>query len=174
MDEQIPSEETSGLSRRQILKRGAAVGGALVWTVPAVQSLAGPAFAQTLSPGGNGCPPGTTLFGLKVNPDGSCEDPGSGDNPAPGQDSCNFPGYGSADNGCQHVVSSSLSADGKCLTVKFDAQCVISTATVKVKSGVQEGFCDNSPTVTKNAADNSITVCLSEQQISFVAFQICC
>lgn len=40
-------EEQSGLSRRSVLKRGAIVGGAMVWTVPAVQSIAGPAAAGT-------------------------------------------------------------------------------------------------------------------------------
>lgn len=35
-----------GVSRRSALKRGAIVGGALVWTTPVVQSLARPAFAQ--------------------------------------------------------------------------------------------------------------------------------
>ena len=34
-----------GLDRRSVLRRGAVLGGALVWTVPAVQTIAGPAFA---------------------------------------------------------------------------------------------------------------------------------
>jgi hypothetical protein len=37
--------ETSGLSRRDALRRAAAVGGALVWTVPVVQSMSGTAVA---------------------------------------------------------------------------------------------------------------------------------
>ncbi|MCW2608388.1 MAG: hypothetical protein JWO60_3081 [Frankiales bacterium] len=45
MDEQ--TNEENGLSRRTALKRGAVIGGALVWTAPVVQTLAGPAFAQT-------------------------------------------------------------------------------------------------------------------------------
>jgi hypothetical protein len=39
---EIPGD---GMNRRDVLKRGALVGGALVWTVPAVQTLAAPAFA---------------------------------------------------------------------------------------------------------------------------------
>ena len=35
-----------GLSRRQLLKRGAVVGGTLMWAAPTIQSLASPAFAQ--------------------------------------------------------------------------------------------------------------------------------
>ena len=34
-----------GLGRRQLIKRSAVVGGALVWATPVVQSLAGPAYA---------------------------------------------------------------------------------------------------------------------------------
>lgn len=40
-------DRSRGLSRRQTLKRGAALGGALLWATPAVQSLTmKPAFAQ--------------------------------------------------------------------------------------------------------------------------------
>lgn len=44
MDE---NESRQGITRRDALRRGAVVGGALVWTAPVVQSLAHPAFAQT-------------------------------------------------------------------------------------------------------------------------------
>ena len=37
--------ESSGLTRRDALRRAAAVGGALVWTVPVVQSMSGTAVA---------------------------------------------------------------------------------------------------------------------------------
>lgn len=39
-----------GINRRDVLKRGAVVGGALVWAAPAVQTLAGPALAATGTP----------------------------------------------------------------------------------------------------------------------------
>lgn len=42
-------EEPTGTSRRDVLKRGAVVGGALVWTTPVVQSLGGVAFGATPS-----------------------------------------------------------------------------------------------------------------------------
>jgi len=49
------SEETNEhLGRRDVLKRGAILGGAVVWTTPVVQSLAGPAFAAS-SPAGENC-----------------------------------------------------------------------------------------------------------------------
>lgn len=47
---------SGGLDRRAVLRRGAILGGALVWTVPAVQTLAGPAFAA-----GTGCAAKLTL-----------------------------------------------------------------------------------------------------------------
>lgn len=50
----MSEEITEGLGRRDVLKRGAMVGGALIWTVPAVQTLAGPAFAAS-SPAGQPC-----------------------------------------------------------------------------------------------------------------------
>ncbi len=36
-----------GISRRDLLKRGAVVGGTLVWAAPAIQSLTTPAYGQT-------------------------------------------------------------------------------------------------------------------------------
>lgn len=47
----MSEEITEGLGRRDVLKRGALLGGAVIWTTPVVQSLASPAFA-------NGSPPG--------------------------------------------------------------------------------------------------------------------
>jgi hypothetical protein len=38
------------IQRREMLRRAAIVGGSLVWAVPAVQTLAPKAFAQTASP----------------------------------------------------------------------------------------------------------------------------
>lgn len=41
----ISEESDEGLDRRAVLRRGAILGGALMWTTPAVQTIAGPAFA---------------------------------------------------------------------------------------------------------------------------------
>ena len=56
-DDDTPTTETPGVSRRDMLRRSALVGGALVWTAPTVQSLASPAFAVGGSdtPGENQC-----------------------------------------------------------------------------------------------------------------------
>ena len=45
-------EQAGGITRRQALKRGAILGGALAWATPVVQVVGmRPAFAQTVSPG---------------------------------------------------------------------------------------------------------------------------
>jgi hypothetical protein len=43
-------EERSGPNRRDVLRRGAILGGAMVWTVPVVQTFGGAAFAATGTP----------------------------------------------------------------------------------------------------------------------------
>lgn len=52
MDENTPETDAGGLSRRAMLRRSALVGGTLVWTAPAIQTIAAPAFAAG-SPGGD-------------------------------------------------------------------------------------------------------------------------
>src|SRR5687768_14330135 len=54
-----------GISRRELLKRGAVVGGTLVWAVPVLQSLAPPAYAQYATCGCCYCWSGSD----KQNPD---------------------------------------------------------------------------------------------------------
>ncbi|MEX2554339.1 MAG: hypothetical protein WEB06_01760 [Actinomycetota bacterium] len=54
----MPDEETkTNISRRQLIKRGAIVGGAAIWVPPVVQSMRMPAFAQVV-----GSPPPVTCI----------------------------------------------------------------------------------------------------------------
>lgn len=71
-----------GVSRRDLLKRSAVVGG-VVWAAPALLSgpLAGPAGAQTAPC--TDCPPGSK-FGVKHNNEGSCDCEAVGDPNSPG------------------------------------------------------------------------------------------
>lgn len=46
-----------GMNRRQLIRRGALVGGAVAWASPVVQSFTSPAFAQQGTPPPEGCPP---------------------------------------------------------------------------------------------------------------------
>lgn len=49
----MAESQEQGISRRDLLKRGAALGGAVVWATPVVQTLGmGRAYAQTASPTG--------------------------------------------------------------------------------------------------------------------------
>lgn len=69
-----------GLARRDVLKRGAVAGGALLWATPVVQTLAAPAFAS--GPGSVRCeafkivPAGSTtgypIFGYVYLNDSCC------------------------------------------------------------------------------------------------------
>jgi hypothetical protein len=63
-------EETSqGITRRDLLRRGAVLGGAVVWTTPVVQTLGmGRAFASTASPVGDG--PDVSYIALVLACDG--------------------------------------------------------------------------------------------------------
>lgn len=47
--------EATGIGRRTLIKRGALIGGAMVWTMPAVQSIGGVAHAAPGSPGQYRC-----------------------------------------------------------------------------------------------------------------------
>lgn len=52
-----------GVSRRDVMKRGAMVGGAVLWATPVVQSLNTPAFAQTVY----GCPCNARACALRIS-----------------------------------------------------------------------------------------------------------
>ena len=61
--------DQSGLSRRELLKRGAALGGALLWTTPLIQAIGmSPAFAQQAS-----ASPCSVFYAIKVGKLGVCE-----------------------------------------------------------------------------------------------------
>jgi hypothetical protein len=73
-----------GLSRRQLLKRGAVVGGTLMWAAPTIQSLASPAFAQM------GASPGACAACYCFN--GDINNPGPPPNPGDPPDECSDDG----------------------------------------------------------------------------------
>ena len=115
MNEEI--DETPGFSRRDMLRKTAIVGGALVWTAPAVQSLAGPAFAQTV-----GSPRGAEVctyyaVSLTIQGTGSYTCADTAGSSAPGATDCvsdpppsasNFPA--ATPGGCFYVLGVSESA----------------------------------------------------------------
>ncbi len=67
----MPSSPNQGITRRDLLKKGAVLGGAVVWVTPIVQSVGmGRAFAQTTSP----CMPPISYIAMNV----SCPDADGG------------------------------------------------------------------------------------------------
>ena len=163
-------EGGGGFSRRDLMKRGAIVGGTVVWATPVLQSLTTPAFAGT--PGEEGCPEGkvTHKFKFEVGEDGSvsCVDPG-GSSPGGG---CSFPGWGDASDGECAGTSASYDPDTLCMTITFAASCDAETATAIVKTGVNDDFCVGDPSTTP--AGDTLVVCGVTQDISSVAVLICC
>jgi hypothetical protein len=49
-DTRLNLHDESGMTRRDLMRRGAVVGGTLLWVAPAIQSIGAKAYAQGLSP----------------------------------------------------------------------------------------------------------------------------
>lgn len=178
MNEETPQGQ--GMSRRDLMKRGAVVGGTLMWTAPAVQMLSRPAFAQAPgSPGGQGdC---TNLFRFLFNVNGSGTggsfDTGNGDadcKPA------NFDGItnvvsttGAIPNNHGFVLitmvnarTATISLPGNCLLLSGDAKAGSSSGgTVECKSAGGRQVINGR---------NVYTVALSQREISNIKGIICC
>lgn len=56
-----PIGETERISRRTMVRRGAVIGGSLVWAAPAIQAVGPAAFAQSQT-GSPACTPGVRTF----------------------------------------------------------------------------------------------------------------
>lgn len=54
-EKRIDLNSELGMSRRDLIRRGAIVGGTLLWVAPAIQSMAPKAFAQETAPGTARC-----------------------------------------------------------------------------------------------------------------------
>jgi hypothetical protein len=54
-DERLDVAGELGVSRRDLLRRGAVAGGELLWIAPAIQSVAAPAYANAVSPAHRTC-----------------------------------------------------------------------------------------------------------------------
>ena len=46
-DSRLDLHDESGITRRDLMRRGAVVGGTLLWVAPAIQSIGAKAYAQT-------------------------------------------------------------------------------------------------------------------------------
>lgn len=141
----MSEQEKTGLSRRDFLKRGAALGGAVVWATPVVQIVGmRPALAQDPSPA---C---SVWYAVKIDPSGGdpqthCVDISGQNDPKGGQclnvdDSPQTVESG----GCDHIVSSDtpddsdwvITLDESCQFEAGDKQCF-----VKAGTECHEGTC---------------------------------
>ncbi len=98
--------ETTGLDRRQLLRRGAMVGGALVWATPVVQSLTPAAYANGSPRGGGGAPSFVMLVLLCDNTYSSVKIENNGANGDCGV----FGGNGPAQNSAKAIIDAQLPA----------------------------------------------------------------
>jgi hypothetical protein len=166
---------TSGLSRRDLIKRGAIMGG-VVWAAPAVTSMASPAFAS--SPPPNGC---TDKYRFKIDYGMDSFDtpssPSNGNQDCLPDDWANVPGTVGSDG-------SIPGASGK-ITVEWDYdgtdRCALITLPPGVilldgdaKAGATQGGtsqCDDADPVVGSA--NQYKVCLSSRGISHIKGIVC-
>ena len=63
-DTRLNLNDESGMTRRDLMRRGAIVGGTLLWVAPAIQSIGSKAYAQT------GSPLCTACLATQFDPDG--------------------------------------------------------------------------------------------------------
>ena len=155
-----------GLSRRDFLKRSAALGGALVWVAPVVQVVGmRPAFAQTVSPGGV-C---DVFYAVKINESGVCEDIfDQTDTDPPGH--CldvTEGGVSPIAGGCDFVTAIDVSNLME-FVITLAPGCEFQIGQAELKSGpgcIASGVFDET--------DNTITFTHDPMEISHVEFVFC-
>lgn len=183
------------VSRRDFLKRGALLGGALVWATPVVQVVGmNPALAQVPSPAcnvwyavkierGNGtCEPGFTLIPASPSTSnvGCCQDITGSANP-PGQclnaDDAPPAGETLTSGGCTHIQWVEIPDEGDSdatWLVKLDDDCqfVPDSGRCTLKVGDAQGGCI-SDACTYDHESRTLTF-TAESDISHVEFAFCC
>jgi hypothetical protein len=136
MGEAMPENSSQGITRRDLLKRGAALGGAVVWVTPVVQTVGmGRAFATTASPAP--CTPGISYIAMNVTCGGvdyfiKWEAPGSWEidpGTAPGCEA-SFTPTGQKISGATLGFSVSVDANGFA-TVSIPVSCTVNKVAVK-------------------------------------------
>ena len=154
-----------GLSRRDLLKRGAALGGALVWVTPIVQVVGmRPAFAQTVSPGGV-C---DVFYAVKIGQGGGCEDI-SGQIGPPGGGHCldvNAMGVSPIFGGCDFVTATDVRNSMEWI-ITLAPGCDFQIGQAELKTGTAGCVVSGDP------VNNTITFRHDPQDISNVQFVFC-
>jgi hypothetical protein len=188
------------VSRRDFLKRGALLGGALVWTTPVVQVVGmNPALAQVASPTcafwyavkieretDGSCPPDFTIIPPSPTStnDGCCTDITGGNNP-PGQclNADDAPPDGKTLNsgGCTHIQWVEIPDEGETDTawlVKLDDDCQFvpdtGRCTVKIGGKDREDEGCISDACSYDHESRTLTFTSPGGDISHVEFAFCC
>lgn len=129
--------------RRDVIKRGALVGGAVLWTTPIVQSIGGTALATGGSPngGGNGAPSYVFVWFkcdgeyhvVKYGQDGGVDEcnasiqhlSNDGSDAVEAKFAAIYASYGPYTADCPEGVTSGLSSDGDLLVSLGDSGCTV-------------------------------------------------
>ena len=158
-----------GLSRRDFLKRSAALGGALVWVTPVVQVVGmRPAFAQTVSPGGV-C---DVFYAVKMEPKDD-QDLSKGFNcfsihnqRDPNTNQCldvDEGGLDPIDGGCAFVTAVDMS-DPKVWVITLDPACEFQIGATALKTGTDDDFCVFGTGISYAPGPNEVTFDHSDRQ----------
>jgi hypothetical protein len=166
---------TSGLSRRDLIKRGAVVGG-VVWAAPVVSSMASPAFASSPPPGG--C---TDKYRFKIDYEETTFDtpssPSNGDQACLPDDWAYVPNTIGSDGSIPGHAGSvtvqwNYNGSAKCALITLPPGAILLDGDAKagaVQGGTVE--CDDAEPVV--GSGNQYVVCLSRREISNVKGVIC-
>ena len=169
--------EESGISRKEFLKRGAVLGGSLIWAVPTIQAIGmSAAFANETSPVCN------FYFAAKIGQedgqDGEVECVDIFDqDPGPGKcldvaGIATAGGFTVSEGACIRVESFTTPESGD-WTVTLREGCQLWDAAVGIKSG-GGNECIPAPTWEYNPTTRTITFDRLDQAISHVEFIFCC
>lgn len=161
---ETPHISPEGISRREALKRGLKLTGAVIWATPVVQAVGmRPALAQTVSPSADSCC-------VKVNADGTCD----GINP---NNTCYDPPVPASNPSCCDNVESVVDS-GTCVTITLVDGCSFVSGSIRLFAGSE---CDADPPVTFNGPSQA-TICNDSirnqqgalQNVGFVEFCMEC
>lgn len=175
MSDEIDTPDQSGLSRRDVIRRGAIVGGALVWTTPVVQSLAGPAFAQA-EPSRRVDEDCDEIFQFKLEGPFTTFSSGQAPDCAPTGYDPNGTNFVSGPNIAGVIPNHgtiSVVVTGQTATITIPADCTLLDG--QAKAGALNGGtleCEDAAPVPGDPGVYTVTLPTSD--ISFVAGVICC
>jgi hypothetical protein len=136
-EKRIDLNSELGMSRRDLIRRGAIVGGTLLWVAPAIQSMAPKAFAQEPGPGSALCAACYCWSGAKQAPaknrgtEGTLGEGGGLDSPSDCQAFCAHTGIYSGSNG---AVNGPYTSSQFCSGVNCEAN-------TQVEPGENGAFC---------------------------------